>query len=126
MVITTQDPFCLDIVLIDDGENMGHYGYKPFENDQAGTVIDEVFEMLHKHFNKRDFDYDEVRGAASVLLKLGKIRVYIDDKILDDAIECYEEILQDKDWMDDWSEPSFAKREIRKEYNALKKRKEDN
>jgi len=107
---------------------MGSWGYKPYENDDAGdffcslTEADDAVRVITKALKKGSED-GEVRAAAHALVI---IRKYVMDPDLyaqhiNKSIQMLELIVNDDDYINDWDRPDNAKRAIQKELRALKK-----
>lgn len=97
---------------------MGTWGYGPYQNDSAvDWLADNVRERATKGLESKT--PEEVRVAAALLVEyLSKHQNVEDEAAL--AIERLEDLLESS-WLDAWSDPAAAKREIRKQIRALKK-----
>lgn len=107
---------------------MGSWGYKPYENDDAGgffytlTEADDAVRLIAKALKNGSED-GEVRAAAHILTI---IRKYVADpdlyeKHIDQSISRLMLLGNDSEYLNDWDSPADAKKAIQKELRALKK-----
>ena len=106
---------------------MGAWGYKVYENDDAGdfyirlTESKDAAKILEKAL--KGGEPCEVRAAAQFLVM---IRSYMQSACLFDehlarASAALKDLLEDKEWIDAWNDPPAIKRELKKELAATLK-----
>jgi hypothetical protein len=107
---------------------MGSWGYKPYENDDAGgffctlTEADDAVRVITKAL-KRGSEDGEARAAAHTLAIIRKYvaRPYLYLQDINKSIQRLELLLNDDEYLNDWNDPADAKKAIQKELRALKR-----
>ena len=107
---------------------MGSWGYKPYENDEAGdfftglTESDDAVRVITKALKSGSED-GEVRAAAHVLAIIRKYvaRPYLYLQDINKSIQRLELLLNDDEYLNDWDHPADAKRAIQRELRALRR-----
>jgi Domain of unknown function (DUF4259) len=94
---------------------MGAWGYGSFENDSALDFVSELINQkaLKKLVLKKkitDWDYDEIRVSAEILIHLHSLNEFwVDQEIIDGLIRGLELAIADKDWHAAWVDERDAK-----------------
>ncbi len=103
---------------------MGAWGHKTFENDSACDFMSHIESPIKKLIKKKHlntYEYDDVRAAAEIIIRLsGHDYNFDDEEIIDPLIEKLEFILSNKDWINTWEKSSSIKRYINLQIKALK------
>lgn len=101
---------------------MGAWGHGPLDNDDAGDLTDTLLSPLLKKFNSR---YElEARAAIYMFVQIHKIRGWkLDYEHKEAAIARLTQILNDKQWIDDWTSPATITRLLKKEISEIKRMK---
>lgn len=99
---------------------MGAWGYGHLDNDSALDFISFIFNMkpitklAKKKKLDRAMDYDEVRAACEVCIKLSKLGyLHLDIEVVDGLTNHLDFILKDKEWLNGWDNPQAVKKNIR-------------
>lgn len=118
---------------------MGAWGYKPFDNDEAGEWAASVASVLAKKIeaalsrNPRRWglrtrgNYDEIRAAADMFVSLASDKVAIHiahadvERIKPKAVRALSLILEDDEYLDEWQDPKKIRKSISAQIKQLEK-----
>lgn len=98
---------------------MGAWGCGSFDNDSAMDFISDLLNQkaLKKLALKKkitDWDYDELRVSAEILIHFHKLNeIWVDQEVIDGLIQGLELAIADKEWHASWVDKHDAKTIIR-------------
>lgn len=102
---------------------MGTWGTGPYESDSAGEWLSETLVPPIEKALKKGSDADARVAAAALTDYLGKHESVAD--LVDLAIERLEDILEDEDYVESFTDPAAAKRAVKSQIRKLRKMRDD-
>jgi hypothetical protein len=102
---------------------MGAWGHGPFENDDAGDFLDTIKEVKNpmKELERAlcGYNENERRAAAAFVALLAKFDRRSLSRIKKIGVKALNDLLNDKDFVEDWRSPRTIKRRLKKEIKEL-------